>query len=300
MGLFSFFKKKKKNEIEKAEAVSVKEAPKAEVKPELDAEPKNAETVEVSEAPAAQAAPEAKDNVKEAPEAKAAEKPKNASPKNQSAETKSKAKPAESENADKKSAAKAEKAEEEPVLKTKSEAAPKKEATKATAKKEAAKTDKKQPADAEPSAQPKAEEAAEANATGAEKITGRFEIKKAKDGRYVFNLYAANHVIVATSQVYSSSQSALVGINSVIANADKAPIEDQSLKSYETYGYPKWEIYVDKGGQYRFRLYAANGSCICHSQGYTSKTNCKNGIDSIIRSSRNAEIDKSYLKKEDK
>ena len=55
MGLFSFFKKKKKNEIEKAEAVSVKEAPKAEVKPELDAEPKNAETVEVSEAPAAQA-----------------------------------------------------------------------------------------------------------------------------------------------------------------------------------------------------------------------------------------------------
>ena len=29
MGLFSFFKKKKKNEIEKAEAVSVKEAPKA-------------------------------------------------------------------------------------------------------------------------------------------------------------------------------------------------------------------------------------------------------------------------------
>lgn len=133
-----------------------------------------------------------------------------------------------------------------------------------------------------------------------EKTTGRFEIKRAKDGRYVFNLYASNHIIVATSQVYSSSQSALIGINSVIANADKAPVEDRTLKVFETYGFPKWEIYLDKAGEYRFRLYASNGSCICHSQGYTTKTNCKKGIDSIIRSSRNAEIDKSYLKKEDK
>ena len=130
-----------------------------------------------------------------------------------------------------------------------------------------------------------------------EKITGRFEIKKAKDGRFVFNLYASNHVIVATSQVYSSAQSALVGINSVIANAERAPIEDQTLKKYETQNYPKWEIYLDRGEQYRFKLLASNGSCVCHSQGYTSKTNCKSGIESIIRSSRNAEIDKSYLKK---
>lgn len=131
------------------------------------------------------------------------------------------------------------------------------------------------------------------------KSTGRFEIKKSKDGRYVFNLFASNHVIVATSQVYSSAQSALVGIKSVIANADKAPIEDQTLKSYETYTYPKWEIYLDKGEQFRFKLLASNGSCVCHSQGYTSKNNCKKGIESIIKSSRNAEIDKSYLKKED-
>ena len=146
-----------------------------------------------------------------------------------------------------------------------------------------------------------AEEAVcEPTSSAGEKITGRFEIKKAKDGRYVFNLYASNHVIVATSQVYSSSKSALVGINSVIANSERAPIEDQTLKSYETFGYPKWEIYMDKGQQYRFRLYASNGSCICHSQGYTTKTSCKKGIESIIRSSRNAEIDKSYLKKEEK
>ena len=126
---------------------------------------------------------------------------------------------------------------------------------------------------------------------------GYFEIKKTKDERFVFNLYASNHVIIATSQTYSSSQSAINGANSVIANAEKAAIEDQTLKNVETKSFPKWEIYFDKSNQYRFRLSAPNGSCICHSQGYTSKANCKNGIDSIIKTVKNATIDKSYLVK---
>ena len=128
--------------------------------------------------------------------------------------------------------------------------------------------------------------------------TGRFEINKSKDGsKYFFNLYASNSVGIATSQMYSTAQSALNGVKSVIANADKAPIEDQSLKNYETLPYPKWEIYVDNGGKYRFRLNASNGNCVCHSQGYTTKNACKNGIDSIIRSSKNAIIDKTYITK---
>ena len=129
------------------------------------------------------------------------------------------------------------------------------------------------------------------------KRSGKFEIKRAKDGRFVFNLYASNHVIVATSQIYSSSQSALGGIKSVIANAEKSPIQDSSLKNFEVLSYPKWEIYQDKAGQYRFRLYATNGSCIVHSQGYTVKINAKKGIDSIIKFCHDAEIEKAYLKK---
>lgn len=126
---------------------------------------------------------------------------------------------------------------------------------------------------------------------------GAFDIKKSRDGRYVFNLYAANRVIVATSQIYSSSQSALTGIKSVIANAERANVEDQTLKQYSQQPYPKWEIYVDKGGQYRWRLLATNGSCILHSQGYTQKSTCKKGIESVIRTAKNAQIDKSYLEK---
>ena len=126
----------------------------------------------------------------------------------------------------------------------------------------------------------------------------RFEIKKSKDNRFVFNLYAPNRVIVATSQIYSSSPSAVNGIKSIATNAPKAPIEDTSLKSFAPVGFPKWEIYVDKGGKYRFRLYAPNGSCIVHSQGYTTKASCKNGIASIVKNAPDAIIDKSYLKKD--
>jgi uncharacterized protein YegP (UPF0339 family) len=135
------------------------------------------------------------------------------------------------------------------------------------------------------------------NAEKVKSASGFFGIKKSKDDRYVFNLYAANKVIIATSQIYSSSQSAVNGANSVILNAEKASIEDQTLKKYTPQPFPKWEIYKDKGGQYRFRLSASNGSCICHSQGYTSKASCKNGIESIIRTVKNAKIDKAYLKK---
>ena len=127
--------------------------------------------------------------------------------------------------------------------------------------------------------------------------TGKFEVKRAKDGRYHFNLYASNHILIARSQVYSSSSKAMQGINSVIANAPKAKIEDQTLKSPVTVPFPKWEIYIDNGGKYRFRLCATNGSCICHSRGYTTKANCKNGIESITRFANDAEIKKVYLDK---
>lgn len=179
----------------------------------------------------------------------------------------------------------------------------------------APKAEEKKPAEtkkATPAKEEKAEDSADeaeaiATAATSESIAlpaktgpvGKFDLKKSKDGRFVFNLLAANRVIVATSQVYSSSAAAMNGIHSVIANAEKAPVEDQTLKNYTPLGYPKWEIYLDKGNQYRFRLNASNGSCICHSQGYTTKASCKNGIESIIRTAKDADTEKSYLKKDD-
>lgn len=126
---------------------------------------------------------------------------------------------------------------------------------------------------------------------------GKFDIRKAKDGRYFFSLYASNHTVIAYSQIYSSLSSVTTGINSVIANADKAGIEDTTLKKPQSLTCPKWEIYIDRAGQYRFRLYASNGLCVCHStHGYATKSGCKGGIDSIRRFAGEARVDKSYLK----
>ena len=182
--------------------------------------------------------------------------------------------------------------------KTKTQITPKAEA------KVEAKAVAKKPETKKPTTEVKAEvvenKAEENVAAESKAFTGRFEINKSKDGKkYFFNLFASNQVGIASSQMYSTSQSALNGVKSVIANAPKAPIEDQTLKTYEELPYPKWEIYLDNGGKYRFRLNASNGNCVCHSQGYTTKTACKNGIDSIIRSSKNAEIDKTYIKKDE-
>ena len=132
-----------------------------------------------------------------------------------------------------------------------------------------------------------------------ETANGKWDIRRAKDGRFFFCLYASNHVVIAYSQIYSSLTAVTTGINSVIANAPKAEIEDTTLKKSSSIPCPKWEIYYDKAEQYRFRLYAPNGLCVCHSShGYSTKGGCKGGIESIKRFSAEARVDKSYLKKD--
>jgi uncharacterized protein YegP (UPF0339 family) len=109
---------------------------------------------------------------------------------------------------------------------------------------------------------------------------GSFVFKKATNG-YMFNLYAANHMIIATSQIYTANAVCKRGALSVIRNAVIAEIEDQTEPDFETLKNPKFELYKDAGGRYRFRLRATNGEKILASQGYSSKANCLKGIHSV-------------------
>lgn len=59
----------------------------------------------------------------------------------------------------------------------------------------------------------------------------------------------------------------------------------------------KFEIYTDKAGEFRFRLKASNGQNILASEGYKSKSSCKNGVDSV---KKNAADDARYERKETK
>lgn len=112
---------------------------------------------------------------------------------------------------------------------------------------------------------------------------GKFEVKRTSDRRYMFNVRAGNTQVIASSQIYASMAACRNGIESVGKNAPIAPIEDQTLSSVNEEKCPKFQIYFDKGGKYRFNLIAANGqNILACTQGYTQKSSCKNGIQSVI------------------
>ena len=113
---------------------------------------------------------------------------------------------------------------------------------------------------------------------------GKFEIKEVKTG-VKFNLKAGNGQIVATSQIYKSMATCKKGIASVMKNASIAAIEDQTEEGFAVETNPKFEIYIDKAGEFRFRLKARNGQVIASSEGYTKMASCKNGIESVIKNS---------------
>ena len=53
---------------------------------------------------------------------------------------------------------------------------------------------------------------------------------------------------------------------------------------------PKFEIYKDSAGKFRFRLKAPNGETIASGEAYESKDSCKNGIESVKTNAPKAEI----------
>ena len=232
-----------------------------------------------------------KKNKDDAPELKKADEAKKAAPAKKAEE----AKAAPAKKAEEAKAAPAKKAEE-----AKAAPAKKAEEAKAAPAKKAAPKKEVAPAEVIPEDDEVSEddEAVAVEENGKPVRNGKFDIRKAKDGRFYFCLYASNMQVIAYSQLYASITSAMNGIKSVIAHAPKATIEDTTLKKPNPQNFPKWEIYIDKAGEHRFRLYASNGSCICHSHGYASKATCKGGMESIQRfASESAGIDKTYLTK---
>lgn len=122
-------------------------------------------------------------------------------------------------------------------------------------------------------------------------MASKFEIRVTKNGGYRFALKAANGQIISTSQVYKTIVTCKKGIASVKVNA-LAHVEDQTVEEAEivTLKNPKYEVYKDKAGEYRFRLRAKNGQIILSGEGYGTKANCQNGIASIGKNAPEAEV----------
>ena len=119
-------------------------------------------------------------------------------------------------------------------------------------------------------------------------MAGKFVISTAKNGEFTFNLKASNgEVILTASETYSTQSACENGIASVKKNAG-APVEDQTRD--EKLAHPKFELYKDKGGEFRFRMKAANGQIIGKSEAYKAKASARKGIASIARNAPDAAV----------
>ena len=118
---------------------------------------------------------------------------------------------------------------------------------------------------------------------------GKFVIRTVNTG-FKFDLKATNGQVILPSEVYTTKAACQNGVQSIMKNAPAANVEDQTVEGFETMTHPKFEMYQDKAGEYRFRLKARNGEIIGVSEGYTTKANCVNGVESVKKNAADAEI----------
>ena len=107
-------------------------------------------------------------------------------------------------------------------------------------------------------------------------MPARFQIKKAKNGKFFFSLLAANGEVVLTSQMYASKATAKKGIASVQANAVDI---DQ------------FEQLKNKAGKHYFVLRAKNQQVIGTGEAYSGTTGMKKGIKSVSKNAPMAAIE---------
>ena len=121
---------------------------------------------------------------------------------------------------------------------------------------------------------------------------GKFVVKEVKTG-FKFDLKAGNGEVIVTSEVYASEAACRNGVASVQKNAPVAAVENQTVEGYAVEKHPKFEVYADKAGEFRFRLKATNGQIIAVSEGYKAMASCLNGIESVKKNAVDAPVEKS-------
>lgn len=118
---------------------------------------------------------------------------------------------------------------------------------------------------------------------------GKFVIREVKSG-VKFDLKAGNGEVIATSEVYNSMEACKNGVASVQKNAPVAAVENQTVEGYAVEKHPKFEVYKDKAGEFRFRLKATNGQIIAVGEGYKALAGCMNGIESVKKNAADSTV----------
>ena len=118
----------------------------------------------------------------------------------------------------------------------------------------------------------------------------RFVLKKVNTG-IKFDLFAGNGQDILSSEVYSSRSALLRGIESVRKNAPTAHFEDLTADEHQSQPNPKFELYQDRAGEFRFRLRSRNGKIIAVSDGYSTKSAALSGLESVRKNAADAALE---------
>ena len=114
----------------------------------------------------------------------------------------------------------------------------------------------------------------------------KFLIKKVPTG-YKFDLKDAFGDTVATGEVYTTKAACLKGVQGVITAVTKAPV----VTGEETAPNPKFEVFQDKKGSFRFRLLSRNGKIVAISKAHMTAYGCHRAIESVRTAAAKATID---------
>ena len=120
---------------------------------------------------------------------------------------------------------------------------------------------------------------------------GKFIVKPTNTG-IKFDLLGADDAVLATSEVYSSVSACLNGVQSVKKSC-VGGVEDQTVEGFESRNHPKFEIFCDKGGKFRFHLKAVNGQIVAISKAFVDKAECAACIDAVKAAAPEAPIEKA-------
>ena len=118
----------------------------------------------------------------------------------------------------------------------------------------------------------------------------KFVIRKSATG-WKFDLMATNGQVILCSEVYTTLAAVKKGIESIRKSVPTANVENRCEEGWAVMRHPKFEMYQDKAGEYRFRLRARNGKIVGISEGYSNKAGCLNGIESVMKNAPQAEIE---------
>ncbi|MEA5010573.1 MAG: YegP family protein [Angelakisella sp.] len=115
---------------------------------------------------------------------------------------------------------------------------------------------------------------------------GIFLVSEVGSNEFYFTLKATNGEAIGISQSFLTYSACIDGINSVRKYAATAEMITQGEAKY-----PKFDIFTDDVGKYRFCLYDADANVILASGAYTTKASAINGCEAVKKYSPAAVVE---------